>query len=59
MLLAIEVANATLTKDRGLKASVCAKYGVRELWVIDPPRNPRASRSCRWKKDEGRRQEGQ
>ena len=35
IILAIEVALTTLTYDRGLKASLCAKYGVQELWVID------------------------
>jgi Uma2 family endonuclease len=35
LLLAIEVAHTTLAKDLRLKASVYAKYGVREYWVID------------------------
>jgi Uma2 family endonuclease len=35
IILAIEVALTTLTYDRGLKASLYAKYGVQELWVID------------------------
>ena len=35
ILLAIEVADTTLAKDLHLKAGVYAKYGVRELWVID------------------------
>ncbi len=35
ILLAIEVADTTLAKDLNLKAGVYAKYGVRELWVID------------------------
>ena len=38
VLLAIEVAATTLKKDRGLKAAIYAKYGVRELWVIDARR---------------------
>ena len=35
VLLAIEVATTTLRKDLKLKAALYAKYGVRELWVID------------------------
>ena len=35
ILLAIEVADTSLAKDLKLKAGVYAKYGVRELWVID------------------------
>lgn len=35
LLLAIEVADTSLAKDLNLKAGVYAKYGVRELWVID------------------------
>jgi Uma2 family endonuclease len=35
LLLAIEVAGASLGYDRGLKARVYAKHGVRELWVVD------------------------
>lgn len=35
LLLAIEVSSSTLAYDRGLKASLYARYGVRELWVID------------------------
>lgn len=35
ILLAIEVAATTLAYDRGLKAQLYARYGVRELWVID------------------------
>jgi Uma2 family endonuclease len=35
IILAIEVALTTLVYDRGLKASLYAKYGVQELWVID------------------------
>lgn len=32
---AIEVAGPSLGYDRGLKARICAKHGVRELWVIN------------------------
>lgn len=35
VLLAIEVATTTLRKDLKLKAALYARYGVRELWVID------------------------
>jgi Uma2 family endonuclease len=35
ILLAIEVALTSLAYDRGLKAQLCARHGVRELWVID------------------------
>ena len=35
ILLAIEVADTSLAKDLKLKSAVYAKYGVRELWVID------------------------
>lgn len=35
ILLAIEVALTSLAYDRGLKARLYARYGVRELWVID------------------------
>jgi Uma2 family endonuclease len=35
ILLAIEVADTSLAKDLKLKSGVYAKYGVRELWVID------------------------
>jgi len=38
ILLAIEVADSSLAYDRGLKAQLYAKYGVRELWVIDANR---------------------
>ena len=38
ILLAIEVAATTLACDRGLKAQLYARYGVRELWVIDAAR---------------------
>ena len=35
VLLAIEVAHTTLRYDLGCKAELYARYGVRELWVID------------------------
>ena len=35
ILLAVEVAVATLGYDRGVKAQIYARHGVRELWVID------------------------
>jgi Uma2 family endonuclease len=35
LLLAIEVADSSLTFDRGTKALLYAKHGARELWVID------------------------
>jgi Uma2 family endonuclease len=35
IVLAIEVALTSLKYDRGLKAQIYARYGVRELWVID------------------------
>jgi Uma2 family endonuclease len=35
IVLAIEVALTSLAYDRGLKAQVYARHGVRELWVID------------------------
>lgn len=35
IILAIEVAASSLAYDRGLKARIYARYGVRELWVID------------------------
>src|SRR6202046_836253 len=35
ILLAIEVALTSLAYDRGLKAQLYARHGVRELWVID------------------------
>ena len=35
LLIAIEIAASTLAYDRGRKAQVCARFGVRELWVID------------------------
>lgn len=38
IVLAIEVALTSLAYDRGLKAQLYARYGVRELWVIDANR---------------------
>jgi Uma2 family endonuclease len=38
ILLAIEVALTSLKYDRGLKAQIYSRYGVRELWVIDASR---------------------
>jgi Uma2 family endonuclease len=38
VLLVIEVADTTLDKDTRLKSRLYAKYGVRELWVIDANR---------------------
>ena len=38
ILLAIEVALTSLAYDRGLKARLYARHGVRELWVIDAER---------------------
>ena len=35
VLLAIEVAASSMSYDRGLKARICARHGVRELWVVD------------------------
>jgi Uma2 family endonuclease len=35
VLLAIEVAASSMSYDRGLKASIYARHGVRELWVVD------------------------
>ncbi len=35
IILAIEVAASTLAYDRGVKARLYARFGVRELWVID------------------------
>ena len=35
ILLAIEVADSTLRMDRGLKARLYARFGVRELWVVE------------------------
>jgi Uma2 family endonuclease len=37
-LLAVEIADSSLAYDLGRKASVYARYGVRELWVIDAAR---------------------
>ena len=38
IMLAIEVALTSRKYDRGLKARIYARYGVRELWVIDASR---------------------
>jgi Uma2 family endonuclease len=38
ILLAIEVALTSLSYDRGPKAQIYSRYGVRELWVIDASR---------------------
>ncbi len=38
VLLAIEVATATLRRDLNLKAALYARYGVQELWVLDTER---------------------
>ena len=35
IILAIEVSLSTFVYDSGLKASLYARYGVQELWVID------------------------
>jgi Uma2 family endonuclease len=35
VLLLVEVANASLRYDRGVKASLYAKHGIRELWIVD------------------------
>jgi Uma2 family endonuclease len=35
IVLAIEVALTSLAYDRGLKAQLYARHGVRELWVVD------------------------
>ena len=35
VLLAIEVAASSMAYDRGLKASIYARHGVGELWVVD------------------------
>ncbi len=37
-LLAVEIADSSLAYDLGRKANVYARYGVRELWVIDAVR---------------------
>ena len=34
-MLAVEVAAFSLTYDKGLKARLYARHGVREFWVID------------------------
>ncbi len=38
ILLAVEVALTSLAYDRGLKASLYARHGVNELWVVDAAR---------------------
>jgi len=38
IVLAIEVALTSLAYDRGLKAGLNARHGVKELWVIDAER---------------------
>jgi Uma2 family endonuclease len=38
ILLAIEVAATSLAFDRGLKAQLCARYNIRELWVVNAAR---------------------
>ncbi len=38
VLLAIEIADTTLRRDLKLKGALYARYGVRELWVIDTNR---------------------
>ncbi|MGY6708581.1 MAG: Uma2 family endonuclease [Rhizobiaceae bacterium] len=35
VVLAIEVAGSSMSYDRGLKARIYARHGVRELWVVD------------------------
>jgi len=35
VLLLIEVADTTLTKDRGIKAPIYARYMIPEVWIID------------------------
>lgn len=35
LMLAVEVAGSSMSYDRGLKARIYARHGVRELWVID------------------------
>ena len=41
VLLAIEVSGSSLGYDRGLKAKLYARHGVREFWVINA-----ATRAC-------------
>ncbi len=36
--LVVEVADSSVGYDLGLKSRLCASYGVREYWVIDPVR---------------------
>jgi Uma2 family endonuclease len=35
LLLLIEIAASSMTYDRGLKARIYARHGIREFWVID------------------------
>jgi Uma2 family endonuclease len=35
IVLAVEVSQSSLAYDRGLKAQLYARHGVRELWVVD------------------------
>jgi len=35
VLLAVEVAASSMAYDRGLKARIYARHGIRELWVVD------------------------
>ena len=37
VLLAIEVADSSLTQDRGEKADLYAEHGIAEYWVVDIP----------------------
>lgn len=37
VLLAVEVSDSTLRRDRGQKADVCATAGIPELWIITLP----------------------
>ena len=36
VLLVIEIALTSLAYDRGAKAAVYARHGIREYWVVDP-----------------------
>ena len=38
VLLTIEIAVTSLAYDRGVKAALYARHGVREYWVIEPIR---------------------
>ena len=35
VILAVEVASSSMAYDRGLKARIYARHGIRELWVVD------------------------